>query len=120
MEQKLQKQFQKQLEKGKKQLTNDLRNFAQKDPKLKGDWDTRFPRFDIHRSDKNERADAVERYESLLPIEHALELRLKDIEKALEKIKKAAYGKCEKCKKEIELKRLEACPEAKWCIKCAS
>lgn len=120
MEQKLQKQFKKQLEKEKEKLVKDLKSFAQKDPKLKGDWDTRFPRFDLHRSDKNERADAVEIYESLLPIEHTLELRLKDIENALEKIKKNAYGQCEKCREEIEIKRLEACPEAKWCIKCAS
>lgn len=120
MEQKLQKQLQKQLEKSKKQLSKDLRAFAKKDPKLKGDWDTKFPRVDIHRSDKNERADEVERYENLLPVEHTLELRLQEVEKALGKIKKDKYGKCENCNKGIETKRLEALPEAKLCMKCTS
>ncbi|OGZ35257.1 MAG: hypothetical protein A3A94_01500 [Candidatus Portnoybacteria bacterium RIFCSPLOWO2_01_FULL_43_11] len=120
MDQKLIKQLEKQLEKTKKQLTKDLKSFAKKDPKIKGDWDTKFARVDIHRSDKNERADEVERYENLLPVEHTLELRLQDVEKALEKIKKGDYGKCGKCGKDIEIKRLEALPEAKLCMKCAS
>lgn len=120
MDPKLQKQFQKQLAKERKRLTDDLGDFAKKDPEMKGDWDTRFPKLDIHRSDKNEKADAVEIYENLLPIEHALELRLQDIEKALDKIKKDAYGQCEKCGRDIQPKRLEACPEAKFCVKCVS
>ena len=120
MDTKLQQQFKKQLEKEKNTLTKDLEKFAKKDPKVKGDWDTKFPQLGLNGSDKNEKADAVEIYENLLPIEHTLELRLFDIEKALEKIKKGAYGKCEKCGEEIELKRLKACPEAKLCMKCVS
>ena len=53
MDQKLIKQLEKKLEKTKKQLTKDLKSFAKKDPKIKGDWDTQFARVDIHRSDKN-------------------------------------------------------------------
>jgi len=57
-----------------------------------------------------------------LAIEHALELRLKEVEEALEKIKKndGSYGKCEQCQKEIELDRLKANPAAKICLKCAN
>ena len=120
MDTKLQQQFKKQLKEEKNTLTKDLGKFAKKDLKTKGDWDTKFPRLGFNGSDKNEKADAVEVYESLLSVEHTLELRLSDIEKALEKIKKGAYGKCDKCGEEIELKRLKAYPEAKLCMKCAS
>jgi len=37
---------------------------------------------------------------------------------ALEKIKKAKYGKCEKCKKKITEERLKIYPEARTCNKC--
>jgi DnaK suppressor protein len=53
-----------------------------------------------------------------------LELKLRDVDIALEKIQKdlpaeaGNYGKCEKCGKEIEEERLKAVPEARLCIKC--
>lgn len=118
MNKELQKQLQKQLAEEKKKLLKDLEGFAKKDPRLRGDWDTQFPQFGIHRSEQDENIEEVEKYENLLPVEHTLELRLQDIERALAKIKKDAYGKCEKCQKEIEIERLKACPEAKLCMKC--
>ena len=45
---------------------------------------------------------------------------LKEIEAALKKIKNGTYGKCERCKKPIEIKRLEVKPEAVYCLKCES
>lgn len=46
--------------------------------------------------------------------------RLKDdlagIEAALKKIKKGTYGKCEKCGRPIEAKRLEVKPSAIYCL----
>ncbi len=38
------------------------------------------------------------------------------IAKALSKISKGSYGKCEKCGKQIELGRLLAVPTAQYCI----
>jgi DnaK suppressor protein len=43
---------------------------------------------------------------------------LKQIEIALEKIKKGDYAKCENCKGPISAKRLEAIPFAQLCIAC--
>ncbi len=40
----------------------------------------------------DESAERIEAYESLLPIEHTLELRLKDIDDALEKLKIIVMG----------------------------
>jgi len=53
-------------------------------------------------------------------------LRLKDRERqlikkidiALEKIEEGSYGICEICEEPIELKRLEARPEASLCLSC--
>jgi len=113
-----QKNIQKKLEAAKKRLIKDLKFFAKKDPQLKGNWLTRFPFFSSSRSHKDESAEEIEGYENLLPVEHTLELRLKDIENALVKIKKGNYGLCENCRKKIELNRLKIIPEARLCLKC--
>lgn len=118
MDKDLQKNLQKKLEEEKKRLIKDLRVFAKKDPQLKGNWLTRFPFFSLSRSHKDESAEEREGYENLLPVEHTLELRLKDIEDALVKIKNGNYGQCEKCQKKIESKRLKVVPEARLCMKC--
>ncbi len=115
----MQKKLKSELEKEKERLTKDLSSFAKKDPMIKGNWMTRFPFFGMSRSHQDENAEEIEEYENLLPIEHSLELRLKDIEGALEKIRKGSYGRCENCQKEIEIKRLEAIPEARFCLKCS-
>jgi len=110
------KKIKEKLEKDKISIKSSLKGFARKDKKLPGDWDTRFPKF--NGGNLEESADEVEEYEALLPIEFSLEKRLKDINLALEKIKKGAYGKCEKCGKEISWERLKVYPEAKICDKC--
>lgn len=115
----MQKQLKNNLEKEKTKLIKDLKSFASKDNKVKGNWLTRFPFFGISRSHSDENAEKIEEYENLLSVEHTLELRLKDINGALDKIKNNTYGICEKCKKEIELKRLKIVPEAKRCLKCS-
>ncbi len=114
----LQKKLQDKLEVEKEKLIKELKFFAKKDPQLRGNWLTRFPLFNLSRSHMDENAEEIEEYENLLPVEHTLELRLKDVEGALTKIKKGAYGQCEKCQKEIEIKRLEVIPEARLCLKC--
>ncbi|MDP2664216.1 MAG: TraR/DksA C4-type zinc finger protein [bacterium] len=109
------------LEKEKRDIEKQLEKFATKDGKLKGDWDTRFPRFNGNETGDaslEQAADEVEEYTTLLPIEHSLEMRLKDISSALEKIKNGKYGVCEKCGGKIKAERLEAYPEAKNCSKC--
>ncbi|MGB9743526.1 MAG: TraR/DksA family transcriptional regulator [Minisyncoccales bacterium] len=111
------------LEKEKKNIEEQLKQFADKDKNLKADWDTRFPLFngrELGSAALEQAADEVEEYENLLPIEHNLELKLKDINEALEKIKKGTYGVCEKCGKKISLKRLEVIPETKTCLECQS
>ena len=123
-------QFKKKLEKEKRTLEKELSFFAKKDVKPEGDWDTRYPKFNGGKLD--EEAQEVEKYISLLPVEYTLELRLRDVNLALEKIrtslsartlnashlKKGKYGICEKCGKKISIERLKICPEARFCKKC--
>ena len=121
MNKKLLEELGQKLEKEKIIIEKELEKFAKKDEKLKGDWDTRFPKWDgseVGSAALEKAADEVEEYSTLLPIEYNLELKLKNIDLALEKIKRGKYGMCEKCRKEIDEKRLKVCPEARLCLKC--
>ncbi len=119
MDKKTLKELRKKLEKEKAQIEKNLEGFAEKDKKLKGDWDTRFPNWNGESTaDMEIAADEVEEYTRLLPLEHILEIRLKNINSALDKIKKGKYGICEKCGREIPLERLKIYPEARFCLKC--
>lgn len=120
MNKKLLQKLRQKLEQEKEVLEKELQSFAKKDKKLPEDWDTRFPHFDGEAGGSilEKAANEVEEYSTLLPIEYALETRLKNINLALEKIKKGKYGICERCQREIEKERLEIYPEAKYCLKC--
>jgi len=110
----------KKLEKEKVLLEKELMRFAKKDVKPKGDWDTKFPELNSGAGGETleDKAKKIEEYEKLLPVEFALEKRLKNISLALEKIEKGIYGICEKCNRKIPQKRLNVCPEARLCMKC--
>jgi len=121
MNKKLLLELKEKLEKEKVTIEEQLKRFAKKDEKLKGDWDTIFPRFDGGEAGSaalEKAADEVEEYSTLLPIEYSLELKLKNIDLALEKIKKGKYGICEECGKEIPEERLKVSPEFRFCLRC--
>jgi len=117
MDKKTTDKFKKILEERKTKLENELASFAKKDEKLKGDYDTRFPDFGTTQS-TDEEALEVATYDSALPVEYALELRLADINRALEKIANGTYGQCENCAGAIDVRRLEVMPEARTCLDC--
>lgn len=108
--------LQEALEKEKSSIEKELESFATEDKNIKDNWDVK--RQSNEDMDMDEKADEVQEYDNLLSVEHSLELRLKDVNIAIEKIKKGGYGACEKCGKEIEEERLMACPEARLCMKC--
>lgn len=112
----------KKLEKEKVAAEQQISRFAKKDANFKGDWDTQFPDIGMETTDDvgEDVARKREEYERLLPIEHALEIKLKNIDLALNKIKKDKYGICEKCGKKIPQERLLAVPEARNCQLCDS
>lgn len=114
-------QLKQKLEEEKKSVEEELKKFAEKDKEMEGDWDTKYPKANGGSGSQalEDAADQVEEYSNLLPVEHSLELRLQRINKALEKIKKGGYGKCEKCGKKISEERLKVNPSAAYCKKCS-
>lgn len=117
MDKKIIEELKIKLEENKKSLERELEKFAKKDDSPKGDWETKYP--NRENGTMEEEADEVQEYGNLLPVEHSLEAKLKDVNSALEKIKSEGYGICENCGKEIDKQRLMACPEAKTCLKCS-
>ena len=122
MDKKTLQELKEKLEKNKEGLEKNLSSFAKKDDKPTGDWESKYPNFNVGVGSQGteEAADEVEEYMNLLPVEASLELKLKAVNSALEKIGKENYGKCEKCQKDISLERLKVYPEAKACMKCRS
>src|SRR3989338_10310442 len=108
--------FKSILEEQKLTLEKELEGFATKDRNIKDNWDARYP--NRENSDMEEEADEAQEYDNLLSLEQNLELKLKDVNFALDKIKTGKYGKCEKCGKEVEEQRLSVCPEARLCVRC--
>jgi len=116
MDKKLIEELKEKLESQKKSLQKELESFANEDKTLKHNWDARYPNRED--GDKDEEADEVQEYDNALSLEHSLELKLRDVNVALEKIENGTYGVCEKCGKKIGEDRLLVCPEAKTCLKC--
>ncbi|MDP3982296.1 MAG: TraR/DksA C4-type zinc finger protein [bacterium] len=104
------------LNEKKKQLQEELSSFAKKDPNLKGDWDSVYPR--VPGGNIEDAANEVRDYESTLSTEFSLEIQLRDVTLALEKLEKGTYGICESCEQAIDKERLEAKPEARLCSVC--
>ena len=116
MEQKLIDELKRKLETEKASIQKELESFASEDPNLKHNWDAKFPNRED--GDKDEAADDAQEYDNMLSLEHSLELNLKDVKSALEKIQNGTYGTCENCGKKIAEERLLVCPEAKTCMAC--
>jgi DnaK suppressor protein len=119
MKKEIKEELKETLEKEREKIIKQLKKFAEKDKKIRGNWKSKFPT-DKQSNDGTEEAaaDRVEEYSNVLGIEHSLELKLRNINLALDKIEKGKYGICEKCGKEISEDRLKVCPEARYCLKC--
>lgn len=120
MKKELLEKIEKKLKEEKSAAEKTLRGFARKDAEFRGDWDTIYPTLDRAPGGGGleTEADELQEYECKLDIEHTLELKLRDIDLALQKIKEGKYGLCEKCRKKISQQRLEIAPQARFCSKC--
>lgn len=110
------KKFDKDLEKEEKELRHQLSIIANKDPNVKGNYQTRVPQYG---DDGDAYAHEVTDLDRNLAIEHELETRLWGVQKTRERIKMGDYGKCDNCSKEIESARLKVMPVAYLCVSCA-
>lgn len=116
MDKKLVEKLKGLLEQEKGAIEKELATFAAKDKNTKYNWDAKYP--GRENGTAEEEADESQEYDNLLSLEQSLEVKLKEVILALEKIQAGTYGVCTKCGKGIEEERLIAYPEAKLCIKC--
>lgn len=107
--------IEKQLAEQKIRMENELSKFSKKNPHIAGDYDSSYP--DLGDKEDENAAEVAEHLNNL-PIEEGLEKSLRDLNKALENLKKGTYGFCKYCKKPIEEKRLMARPTSSACIEC--
>lgn len=120
MDKQLLKDLKQKLEKESTLLEKDLLKFTEKNKNVQGDYITKYPNFGPPSASPDESAEELETYENRLAVEYALEARLKDVNQALEKIKKNnnSFSVCESCQKNIEMARLKVNPAAKICMDC--
>lgn len=107
--------FEEKLGEEKAKLEDELSRFAQRNPHDDADFNADFPQL----GDKeDENASEVAEYSKDLTLERTLEASLKDVNKALDRIKDGTYGTCKYCGKAIDEKRLMARPTSTSCIDC--
>jgi len=82
-----------------------------------GEWEAIPEEMTAPEADQNDMADRFEDFEERSSMIRTLEPRLKDVLSALKNINRESFGKCEVCKKDIEMARLEANPAARTCKK---
>ena len=110
------KKIKEKLEKERDVILEELGDIGKLNPET-GEWEATPEEQDVPESDQNDMADRFEEFESRSSMMRVLEPRLKSILKALKDINKDSFGKCEVCKKDIEMTRLEANPAARTCKK---
>lgn len=66
------------------------------------------------------RMDAMQTQQMALELRARQEQQLQEVRLALDRLRDGNYGKCRSCGQPIAPARLEAMPEAKTCVLCAS
>jgi len=97
-------------------LLEEMKDMGKLNPET-GEWEAIPEEQSVPESDQNDMADRFEDFEARSSMIKTLEPRLGNILKALKNLNKESFGKCEVCKKDIEVARLEANPAARTCKK---
>ncbi len=108
------KKIKDKLEKERDVLLEELRDMGKLNPET-GEWEATPEEIDSPESDQNDMADRFEDFEARSSMLKTLEPRLNNILKAIKGLNRESFGKCEICKKDIEMKRLEVNPAARTC-----
>ncbi len=106
-------QYKQRLLEEQNRLEQELAELGSKDPNKP---DATYPESGGNSEEDN--AAEVTEYVDDLSIEAKLETELRDVNKALKSISDGTYGICKYCKKEIDIKRLDARPASSSCIDC--
>ncbi len=104
------------LEKERDILLEEMRDMGKLNPET-GEWEATPREQAFPESDQNDMADRFEDFEAKSSMIKTLEPRLNNILRAIKGLNRDSFGKCEVCKKDIEIARLEANPAARTCKK---
>ena len=104
------------LEKERDVLSEELRGMGKLNTDT-GEWEATPEAQDFPETDQNDMADRFEDFEAKSSMIKTLAPRLNNILKAIKGLNRDSFGKCEVCKKDIEISRLEANPAARTCKK---
>ena len=96
-------------------LEGELSTIGRKNPTEKGDWETLGTEIGADKAEEGDVADSIEEFDNNNAVLNQLEVQLKEVKGAIERISEGTYGVCEVCGEEIEQDRLEANPSAKTC-----
>lgn len=122
MEKDITTQLKNRLIAEKEDLEKHLAKFTDKDPNIKGNFKTKFPKYETDgetdAEDYEESALEVQDYVDAIGVENILELRLAAVERALQRIAHGTYGKCTNCKAEQSVEQLKVNPAAERCQDC--
>ena len=121
LDQKTIEEFKTSLEKERSLLTKELGTIATPDsnPNMKDNWNVKHFEWgenQITSEEDLESGESVNESDEDMKnkaLSDHLELRMKEVREALERIDGGTYGICEVCQKEIPLERLQANPAAK-------
>ena len=106
--------FQTKLETERKTLEAELAKVGRPNPNQAGDWEV-TPEDEGAPEFRDEVADHLGEMERREEVEVTLEQQLKNVNRALAKIKNGTYGICEITRRPIQPERLEADPSARTC-----
>jgi DnaK suppressor protein len=95
-------------------LEKDLSSIGRKNPDRKGDWEAVEPQDGIE-SEEGEVAENLAEFDDNVNNLAQLEVRLNEVNAALDRIESGIYGVCVVCENKIEEDRLEVNPAATTC-----
>ena len=96
-------------------VESELGTVGRKSTNGTGDWEATPKDQDPTATESDELADKIEDFEENTAILRELEIRLGDINAAIEKVNAGTFGICEIGGETIEQERLEANPAARTC-----
>ena len=108
------KKIKDMLEKERDILLEELKDMGKLNNET-NEWEAIPEQLEFPESDQNDMADRFENFEARSSMLKTLEPRLQNILKAIKGLNRESFGKCEVCKKDIEMSRLEANPAARTC-----
>lgn len=112
------KEYKAKLEQEEARLELELTDIGQLNSNNPSDWTATADVSEMNTADLNNLADSDEEQEANKAIVNELEVRLKNVKDALQRIEDGTYGKCAECNGEIDPARLDANPASTTCTNC--